>query len=147
MKPIPLVLVLAATVMLAACGSAPAKRVSAPTASVQELAVQADGSWRLLVRVQNFSNVAMTFDLLEAALEVDGKQAGTISRALDLDVPGESADVFETTLTPASSIRLEATDFAYQLKGRITSREPKGDFKFERASRLSPVPGLGATWR
>ena len=147
MKPILSLFVLCATLSLAACGSGPAKRVSAPTASVQELAVQADGSWRLLVRVQNFSNVSMTFDLLEAGLEVDGKQVGTISRALDLDVPGGSADVFETTLTPASAIRLEATDFAYRLKGRITSREPRGDFSFERASRLSPVPGLGATWR
>ena len=66
MKPILSLFVLCATLSLAACGSGPAKRVSAPTASVQELAVQADGSWRLLVRVQNFSNVSMTFDLLEA---------------------------------------------------------------------------------
>ena len=136
-----------ATLVLAACGSGPAKRVSPPTASVQELAVQADGSWRLLVRVQNFSNVSMTFDLLEANLEVDGKEIGRISRAIDLDIPGGSADVFETSLMPTTTARLEATDFAYQLKGRITSREPKGDFRFERASRLSPVPGLGGTWR
>ena len=138
---------LAATLMLAACGSGPTKRVSAPTASVQELGVQADGSWRLLVRVQNFSNVSMTFDLLEASLEVDGKEVGNISSAINLDVPPASADVFEATLMPTPTARLDTSDFAYQLKGRITSSEPKGDFKFERASRLSPVPGLPGTWR
>ncbi len=142
-----LVALFAATLVLAACGSGPTKRVSAPTASVQELAVQADGSWRLLVRVQNFSNVSMTFDSLEASLEVDGKPVGTISSTLDLDVPGSSADVFETTLVPAAATGLGDRDFAYKLEGRITSREPSGDFRFERSSRLSPVPGLAATWR
>lgn len=133
--------------VLAACGGGPVKRVSPPTASVQELGVQPDGRWRLLLRVQNFSNVAMTFDRLEATLTVTGREIGRINATLDLDIAPETADVFETTLVPAAGSKLDAADFAYELKGRITSREPKGDFAFERSSRLSPVPGLADTWR
>ena len=138
---------LAAILALAACGGGPVKRVSPPTASVQELSVQPDGRWRLLVRVQNFSNVSMTFDRLEATLSVTGKEIGKLSLPIGLDIASASADVLETTLSPASGVRLDASDFAYELKGRITSTEPKGDFAFERASRLSPVPGLSNTWR
>ncbi|MBN8481445.1 MAG: hypothetical protein J0L88_07655 [Xanthomonadales bacterium] len=138
---------LAALCALAACGGGPVKRVSPPTASVQELTVQADGRWHLLVRVQNFSNVSMRFDRLEATLAVTGKEIGKLSLPIALDIAPASADIVETTLTPAPGSRLEASDFAYELKGRITTSEPKGDFAFERASRLSPVPGLAHTWR
>lgn len=141
------ILAIIVALVLSACGSGPVKRVWPPTASVQELSLLADGSWRLLVRVQNFSNVPMTFDLLEASVEVGGKAIGNISKSLDLDVSPESADVFETTLAPGATGALAGKDFAYQLKGRITSHEPKGDFPFEHTSRLSPVPGLPDTWR
>lgn len=141
------ILAIIVALVLSACASGPAKRVWPPTASVQELSVLGDGSWRLLVRVQNYSNVPMTFDLLEASVEVGGKPIGKISKALDLDVSPESADVFETSLVPGTAIALAGKDFAYQLKGRITSHEPKGDFPFEHSSRLSPVPGLPNTWR
>lgn len=133
--------------LVTACGGGPVKRVSAPTASIQELAVQPDGQWRLRLRLQNFSNVAMTFDRLTATLTVTGREIGTIEAPLDLDVAPESADVFEVTLTPAAGSTLVAADFGYELKGRISSREPKRDFPFERTSRLSPVPGLADTWR
>jgi hypothetical protein len=138
---------LAAMLALAACGGGPVKRVSPPTASVQELSVQPDGRWKLLVRVQNFSNVAMTFDRLEASLSIGGNEVGKLSLPIGLDVAPASADVLETTLAPTAGAHLDAKDFAYELKGRITSSEPKGDFTFERASRLSPVPGLPNTWR
>ncbi len=133
--------------LASACGGGPVKRVSAPTASIQELAVQPDGHWRLRLRLQNFSNVAMTFNRLTATLTVTGREIGRIDEALDLDIAPESADVFEVRLMPAAGSTLVAADFGYELKGRITSREPKGDFPFERSSRLSPVPGLAYTWR
>lgn len=132
---------------LAACASGPAKRISPPTASVQELSVLADGRWRVVMRVQNFSNVAMTFNLLDARLSINGSELGTITSSVDLDVPGASADVFETLFSPRSTTALEGRNVEYSLKGRITSIEPSGDFPFERASRLSPVPGLPGTWR
>jgi hypothetical protein len=134
-------------ILLAACGSGPVKRVSPPTASVQELAVRADGSWHLLIRVQNFSNISMTFNAIDAELEIADQPAGSIRLPLNLDIPGESADVFETAMTPSSTLRPAAGDVAYRLHGSLSSSEPKGDFKFERKSRLSPAPGLPDTWR
>jgi hypothetical protein len=136
-----------ACVLLAACGSGPVKRVSAPTASVQELALRADGSWHLQIRVQNFSNISMTFNAIDAELEIADQPAGSIRLPLNLDIPGESADVFEATMKPTSGLRPATDDFAYRLHGSLSSSEPKGDFKFERKSRLSPAPGLPDTWR
>lgn len=47
-----------------------------------------------------------------------------------------------------SSARLPIDrDFAYQLKGTIETSEPKESFKFDRSSRLSPVPGVPNTYR
>ena len=142
-----IVLILVAGVLLASCGGGPVKRVSPPTASVQELSVHADGSWHLLLRLQNFSNVSMIFNAIDAELEVDDQAAGSIKLPLALEIPGSSADVFEARLTPAAGQRPLSGNFAYRLHGRITSSDPKGDFKFERKSRLSPAPGLPGIWR
>lgn len=135
------------TLTLAACGGGPVKRVSAPTASLQELTVRADGSWHLLVRLQNFSNVPMAFNAIDAGLEIGDQKAGSVTMALDLYVPGESADVFEANLTPVAGMRPGNPDFAYRLHGTIRSSDPDGDFKFERKSRLTNAPGLADTWR
>lgn len=142
-----LVLAGAAVLALAACGSGPVKRVSPPTASIQELSVQADGSWRLLIRVQNFSNVPMTFSTIRAALDVNGVEIGRLDSALDIDVPGESADVLTMSMSPSPGTQLAETELAYRLHGNIESSEPSGNFDFERKSRLSPAPGLPGTWR
>ena len=142
-----LVPIMLASALLASCGGGPVKRVSPPTASVQELSVRADGSWHLLIRVQNFSNIPMTFSSIDAELEIADRAVGKITLPFKMDIPGESADVFETNLTPAGGTRPETGEFAYRLHGTISSSEPKGDFKFERKSRLSPAPGLKDTWR
>ena len=142
-----LVLVILASVMLVSCGGGPVKRVSPPTASVQELSIRADGSWHLQIRVQNFSNISMTFSTIDAELEIADRAVGKITLPFKLDIPGESADVFESNLTPLAGTRPDAGEFAYRLHGTITSSEPKGSFKFERKSRLSPAPGLPDTWR
>ncbi len=135
------------SILLASCGSGPVKRVSPPTASVQELVVRTDGSWHLRIRLQNFSNVPMTFSGIDAELEVDDQAVGSIKVPLKLDIPGESADVFEIDLIAGANARVPAGDFAYRLHGKISSSEPKGEFKFERKSHLSPAPGLANTWR
>ena len=135
------------SILLASCGSGPVKRVSPPTASVQELVVHADGSWHLRVRLQNFSNVPMTFSGIDAELEVAERAVGSIKLPFKLDIPGESADVFEASLAPMAGVAAPAGDFAYRLHGTISSSDPKGEFKFERKSHLSPAPGLVGTWR
>ena len=140
-------LALFCAVVLLACGGGPGKRISPPTASVQQLALQADGNWRLLLRVQNFSNVEMTFSNLEATLEVDGRSVGELNLGMNLDIPGSSADGVETTVKPAAGSSLPKSDFAYFLHGTIRSSDPDCKYKIERNSRLSPAPGLANTWR
>ena len=133
--------------LLVSCGGGPVKRVSPPTASVQELVVRADGNWHLRMRLQNFSNVPMTFSGIDAELETGGRAVGTIKLSFKLDIPGESADVFEADLIPLAGNWPAAGDFAYRLHGTISSSDPKGNFKFNRESQLSPAPGLPGTWR
>ncbi len=135
------------SILLASCGSGPVKRVSPPTASVQELIVHSDGNWQLRIRLQNFSNVPMTFSGIDAELEVAERAVGSIKLPFKLDIPGESADVFEASLAPLAGVAIPAGDFAYRLHGTISSSDPKGNFKFERNSHLSPAPGLVGTWR
>ncbi len=135
------------SILLASCSSGPVKRVSPPTASVQELIVRTDGSWHLRIRLQNFSNVPMTFSSIDAELEVADQVVGSIKLPFKLDITGESVDVFEADLTPIASSQALAGNFAYRLHGTISSSEPKGNFKFERKSHLSPAPGLANTWR
>lgn len=132
--------------LLTGCGSGQVKKVHPSTASIQQLAVQADGSWRLALRIQNFSTFSMHYSALRAKLTIDGKDAGEIAITPDLDIVGNSGDVVQATLT--SSFKLPASgEFAYQLKGSIDTSEPQESFKFDMSSRLSPVPGVANTYR
>jgi uncharacterized lipoprotein YmbA len=136
----------AAALLLAACGSGPVKRISPPTASIQELIAQPDGQWKLRVRIQNFSNVPMTFSAINATLRIAGNEAGKLNSTMDFDVSGGSADVIDLTLRTDAPVPAEG-NIAYDLKGTIESSDPKGSYSLERSSHLSPVPGLQNTWR
>jgi hypothetical protein len=137
---------LALTCLLSACGSGPARKVHPSTASIQQLSVQSDGSWKLVLRIQNFSTFSMHFSALKAKLSVDGKDAGELSIAPDLDIVGSSGDIVEATLK--TTLKPPANgEFAYQLKGTIDTSEPKESFKFDTSSRLSPVPGVPNMYR
>ncbi|MEP7041723.1 MAG: hypothetical protein ABI843_01595 [Dokdonella sp.] len=132
--------------LLAACSSGPVRKVHPSTASIQQLAVQPDGSWKITLRIQNFSTMSMHYSRFAAKLTVADVDAGEISLAPDMDIVGNGGDVIDVTLT--TSARLPASgDFAYQLKGTIDTSEPKADFPFTRSSRLSPVPGVPNTYR
>lgn len=135
----------AAMLMLAGCGSGPVKRINPPTASIQQLVVDASGHWRLTLRIQNFSTVPMVFGRLDATVTVDGTEVGKLALPLNIDVVGNSAEIVEATL-PVSA-RLPTGDFAYQLTGQIDVTDPKKTYPFDRSSRLTPVPGLTGTWR
>ena len=146
-------LTLFASLALAACGGGGVKqRVFPPSASIQELAVQPDGSWKMKVRVQNFSNVAITVDRVAATLTIGAAEAGKVELAPKLSVGPESAEVFDTSMMPlsaAANLVQSATtkrmygQVAYTLAGKIDSTEPdKRSDEFEFQSQLTTVPGL-----
>ena len=137
----------ALVVLLSACGSGgPPRKVHPSTASIQQLAVQPDGSWKLTLRIQNYSTMSMHYSKLKANVLIAGTDVGEIDIAPDIDIVGNNGDVVEANLR--TSAKLPASgDFAYQLKGRIDTSEPKESFPFDRSSRLSPVPGVANTYR
>jgi len=134
-------------ILLAACGSGgPPRKVHPSTASIQQLAVQPDGSWKLRLRIQNYSTFSMHFSAIDAALSVDGKEVGTLKVAPDIDIVGNTGDVVDATFRPTTKVSFGA-DIGYTLKGTIETSEPKESFKFDTASRLTPVPGVPDTYR
>jgi hypothetical protein len=139
--------------LLAACAGEPRRNIFPPKASIQQLALRADGSWTLQLRLQNFSEAAMTFAKIEAKIEIAGVEAGRVNVAPAIRVSPASADLFETGLVPmpaaaAKVAALRADDnVRYRISGRIATREPSGDYEFSYESRLSPVPGLAGVLR
>ena len=133
-------------VLLAACSSGPVRKVHPSTASIQQLAILPDGEWQLGLRIENFSTVPMHYEVLDAKLSIDGTEAGEIHVAPDIDIVANSGDVVTARLRPGMQLRSDV-DFGYRLEGTIRTTDPRASFKFERSSRLSPVPGIPDTWR
>jgi hypothetical protein len=141
----------ACAVLLAACSTGPVKRVSEPTASIQQLEVKADGSWSVELRLQNFSSVPMRFDDLSLEIKADEQDAGILRGAPALTVGPESADIATLNFTPSSAARIiiadalaERRSLKYHLQGTIVAAAKDGrprDYKIKRNSALSPVPG------
>ncbi len=136
---------IACACLLAGCLGGPTKRITPSQVSIQQLVAQADGQWRITLRIQNYSTVAMQYASLHGTLHIDGADVGDIDLKPDLDIPPNSADVIDATIH--ASAKLPAGDIDYKISGTIDTREPKENFKFERSSRLSPAPGLPGTWR
>jgi len=139
---------------LAGCATGPKQRINPPVASLQELAVQPDGTWQLSVRLQNYSTVATTFTTVTARLLVSGQDAGELTVAPNLTVGPESADVVPVVLVPSLAAKTTvATALAggqsvlYSLSGRIVTSAPKGDKEFRFDSSLNPAPGLRGVMR
>ena len=146
MFPRRLVLLSLCTLALSACGAGPTRKVHPSTASIQQIAVQGDGHWRVTLRIQNYSTFAMHYAGFAANLTVNGAAAGRIDFVPDIDIVASTGDVVETTFAPAAGIQLGG-DVAYTLKGTIRTTDPDNDFKFSTSSHLSPAPGLAGTWR
>lgn len=132
--------------LLVGCGGGPVRKLHPSTASIQQLAVEPDGRWRLSLRLQNFSNVPMHYSRIDANLQIDGGDAGRIQADPDIDIVANGGDVFELRM-PAEIVLPIGRDFLYRLQGTIETSSPKARYKFERSSRLSPVPGVADTWR
>jgi hypothetical protein len=149
-----LVLLLLVSLMLAACAGGPPKRVYPPQASVQELRVLDDGSWRLSLRIRNFSTVPMRFSRLQASFTVGGQDATRFDFNPGVTVGPGSAELVEQVFTPGAGARdavvqalANRRSVAYVLAGRLASSDPGTDDAFDYPSRLDPVPGLDGVLR
>jgi len=141
--------------LLGGCGEV--KRINPPLASIQQLSVMPNGQWQLELRIQNFSNVTMHYTGLTAQLELEKILVGVIETSLNIDIPGESAEVITVSLTPPKEAQslLDSTKnqqsneigILYSLQGSIRSNDTKNQYSFERQSRLNPVPGLPNVYR
>lgn len=109
--------------------------------------MQADGSWTLQLRLQNYSSVSTTFAKVDAKIEVAGVAAGNVTVPTAIRIGPESADVVETSLKPSAAAAqsvaaLRTGNVRYKLAGRIVTSDPQGENPFTFEGVLSPVPGL-----
>lgn len=148
----------AALLVLAGCGSGgPVRRVSEPAASIQQLTVRADGQWDVQLRLQNYSSVPMRFVATNLQIAFDNGAAASVQAQPDISVGPESADVFTATVVPLPAGRARiATALAdgrglnYTLGGSLDAAPEKGNsrnYKINRSSALTPVPGLPGVLR
>lgn len=138
--------------ILVGCGSGPVRRVSEPSVRIQQLTVEADGSWSAELRLENFSSIAMRFDSVDLAMEVGGQAAGRLQAQPAISVGPETADVFVTRFQPALAAKLAVADalasmqsVPYTFKGSVKATpddQRQRTFDIERSSALSPAPGL-----
>lgn len=151
-------LVLVLVALLAACSSGPVRRVSPPSALVQQLTVQADGTWSVDLRIENFSSIPMRFETVELVLTIGDEEAGRVSAQPAIPIGPESADVVTAVLAPQAAGKLAVADalagrrsIAYTLQGTIsatpdaTTRQRR--FEVRRNSQLTPAPGLPGVLR
>ncbi len=144
-------------VLLVGCASGPVRRVSEPSARIQQLTVRADGSWAAEVRIENFSSIPMRFDAINLALSIGEHAAGSLTAQPGLPIGPESADVVNVTLKPQAAAKLAVADALagarsvnYTLKGTLDATPDDGrrrSFAFDRTSALSPAPGLPGVLR
>ena len=151
------ILIVLSVLALAACGEKVVKRVSEPASSLQQLTVNADGSWKVALRLQNFSSMPMRFDDIALKLSVGDAEAGTLSAKPGVSIGGTSADVIELQLQPAAQARLIVADalasnhtLAYTLEGSVSAtpeEKKQRTFQINNRSTLNPAPGLPGVLR
>lgn len=146
-------------VLVAACSSSgPVRRISEPSASIQQLTVQADGNWSVDLRLQNFSSIPMRFESVSLDVSVGDEAAGKLVVQPGLEIGPESADVVTVALQPSSNARIVLADalagnrsISYHIEGTLDAapndRNKGRSYDFKRDSALSPVPGLAGVLR
>ena len=142
---------------LAACSSGPVRRVSPPAASIQQLTVNADGSWSVDLRLQNYSSIPMQFTNATLAITVSDQAAGTLQGAPQISIGPESADVVTLPFKPTVEARIVVADalagrrsLGYALKGTLDAVPEEGKsrtFDIKTNNTLNPVPGLDGVLR
>ncbi|HEX7370694.1 MAG TPA: LEA type 2 family protein [Rhodanobacteraceae bacterium] len=146
-----------ASIVLALVGCVAGTKLQPPTASIQQLTVNSNGSWTAIVRFQNYSyDTGMHVYAIDADLSLNGKPAGHVAFPPALDIPAMDADIASVTFTPdaAGAAALTAAKhnaIQYDLKGSLSvgkgttgSAQP---FKLDGKGYISPVPGVSNIWR
>ncbi|MHB1617174.1 MAG: hypothetical protein ACYC97_04140 [Metallibacterium sp.] len=144
---------LVAVLLLAGCATT--RPIFPPATSVQEIRQQADGRWRVTVRLQNYALRSMRFTRLELRLSIAGHLAGLVDTTLDMDIAATGSDVAVLTLQPGVAARAalladKAGNIAYNLDGSVRAGPKPGDqrdYPLTHQGYLSPVPGLPDAWR
>jgi hypothetical protein len=157
MKRFPIALAMLGCIALSACSSGPVRRVSDPTANIQQLTVRTDGSWSVDQRIENFSSIPMRFDSIALALTVGGEAAGTLQAQPALSIGPEAADIATMTLQPSPRARIAIADalarsrsIGYTLDGTLAAAPEEAGvrtFNLKRDNSLNPVPGLAGVLR
>jgi len=142
---------------MAGCALGPVRRVSEPSASIQQLTVGTDGRWTIELRLQNYSSVPMRFDRVALTLKTGDQAAGELRIEPALTIGPESADTATITFVPQSGARIlvagalaDRRNLDYTLEGTLSAgaKDKKAhDYELRRNSVLSPVPGLPGTLR
>src|ERR1700761_9652782 len=94
----------AVVALLAGCGSGPVRRITPSQVSIQELAAQPGGQWKVTLRIQNYSTVPMAYASLHGTLYIAGADVGTIDVKTDFDIPANSADVVDTVVHASAAL-------------------------------------------
>ncbi|TAK37896.1 MAG: hypothetical protein EPO30_08290 [Lysobacteraceae bacterium] len=151
------VLLLTAATLAGCAGGGPVRRVSEPAANLQQLAVQADGSWAVEVRIDNFSSVPMRFERVDLAMTIAGQPPVALQASPSLQIGPESADVVTVRAMPPSGAKLAVADalsrnraIDYHLEGTLGAAPENGsvrDYRIKRDNALSPAPGITGVLR
>lgn len=122
-------LTLSLALVLAACASAPPKRINPPQVSIQRLTTQANGDFDIELRLQNHSDVAMRFGAFDLALIIAGIDAGQLRANPDLEVAAHTAELVSLQLAagPDAGAPLAAAAGASGKPDRVLD----GEFEFE----------------
>ena len=115
--------------LLAACASAPPKRINPPTVSIQRLAMQGSGGYDIELRLQNHSDVTMHFAEIDLQLRIAGIDAGALRANPDLDVTPHNAEIVNLRLA-AEKDTAEPLSAAENADG-APDRVLEGEFEYE----------------
>ena len=146
-----------ALLVLASC-SGNTRRVSPPSAAIQQLTVQANGDWAVDLRLHNFSSIPMRFDSVRLQVSVDEHAAGFLQASPAISIGPTSADVVRVSMKPEGMARIAVADalsgrrsIAYRLEGTVDATPEEANkprqFRVDDRSSLNPAPGLEGVLR
>ncbi|HQW80975.1 MAG: hypothetical protein IPF83_07575 [Rhodanobacteraceae bacterium] len=120
---------LSLALIVAACASAPPKRINPPAVSIQRLVMQASGAYAIELRLQNHSDVPMHFAGINLQLRVAGIDAGRLRTQPDIDVSPHNAEIVHLRLSADKSVAepLSAIELADDAPDRVL----EGEFEYE----------------